>query len=100
MSQFDEEEGYDWWFKKLIAPVQDRRKNKKSGVNAPDHICGSLYYCERCDKLWEKTGSSGGAYPKSYVEYFTRKDLSFYGFKDNNEKHKICVRCDEEKNKR
>tara|TARA_Y100000593_G_scaffold92699_1_gene185147 strand:+ start:638 stop:937 length:300 start_codon:yes stop_codon:yes gene_type:complete len=97
MNQFDEEEGHDWWYKKLTAPVQDRRKRKKSGINASDYICGSLYYCKKCDRLWEKAGSSGGAYPKHYIDYFTRQDLSFYGFMNNDEKKKICIRCEIEK---
>ena len=90
MSQFDEEEGFDWWYKRLTAISQDKRKNKKSGVNALDHVCASLFYCNKCDMLWEKTGASGSKY---YYEYFTRKDLSFYGFKDDIKKHKICIRC-------
>ena len=80
MSQFDEEEGFDWWYKKLTAITSDKRKNKKSGVNAPDQICGSLYYCKKCDRLWEKAGSSGGAYPKFYIEYFTNNIESHHYF--------------------
>ena len=98
MTQFKEEEGFDWWYKKLIAPDQSTRKDRTTDINSRDYICSSLCYCNKCDRLWERTGMSGGKYPKVYIEYFTRKDLSFFGFKDNEEKQKICMRCDEKEN--
>ncbi len=41
-----------------------------------------LFYCPECDRLWENTGLHGR------LEYFTRKDLAFLGFKQ-----RICKHC-------
>ena len=41
-----------------------------------------LFICIRCDRLWESTGH------RREVAYFTRSDLSFYGFGK-----KICKNC-------
>ena len=91
-TNFDEDEGNDWWFRKLNA-IQPS-KNKK--INDP---C-NLTYCKKCDRLHERAGSSGGKYPKDYEVYFKRGDLSFYGFIDDKSKYKICKECNAKKSKK
>ena len=94
-TKFDEEEGNDWWLKKLTI-YNSGRQSRKCGINAHDEICASLFYCKKCDKLWEKTGNTGGIggkYKKTFYSHYTRKDMPFYGFINNKEKQKICVNC-------
>ena len=41
-----------------------------------------VFYCGGCDRVWERTNMHG------IVEYFTRKDLAFYGFPK-----RVCRGC-------
>ena len=91
MNRFDEEEGNNWWLKKLTK-APPKQKNQKVGRNRSDLFC-LLKYCVKCDRLWEVSGRSGG---RTYVEYFDRADLSFYGFVNDRKKYKICMKCKQE----
>lgn len=95
MSQYEEDE-YNWWYVKLINNYRKKSETRRTGINSRDIICSSLYYCKVCDQLYTKTGYSGSK-KENYYEYYTRKDLSFYGFINNEEKRKVCERCNEEK---
>ena len=88
MSQYEEDE-YNWWYVKLINNYRKKSETRKTGINSRDIICSSLYYCKVCDQLYTKTGYSGSK-KENYYEYYTRKDLSFYGFINNEEKRKIA----------
>ncbi len=59
-------------------------------VNRPNKVVRSkpsgkkkqTFHCIECDKLWESISY------RSQLAYFTRSDLSFYGFEK-----KICKNC-------
>ena len=41
-----------------------------------------IFHCLSCDLVWEATGN------RKEIAYFTREDLSYYGFDK-----KICKKC-------
>ena len=86
----------DWWLHYLIVSYYDDSKVLKRESKVWDG--DSLKYCPECDKVWE---FGNRVYDKFYnfrkrVFYSYGRDvLSFYGFKNVKDKHKICIKCRE-----